>query len=320
VGVVTLGLSNSSIAQHAESAQLIEEGRVLFAKVWTASEGLGPRLNARSCSGCHSTPDVGGSGTDSRAFVLVSPEVTDPTGGRVFRRFRVEQTGAVTEQPAPRNGTFRKAPSLFGSSVIEAVPETEFAGRAIARFGWKGRFATIEDAVEAAFVNELGLTSARYPDQPGSVARDQQMELSRRQIQAVSAFVKSLAAPVKKTIPSDERAQRLFRDVGCAACHRPSFSYTEERSLFPYTDLLVHDMGPGLADGITEPSAGERDFRTPPLWGIGRSGPPYLHDGRAKSLDDAIVLHGGEAESAVVAWRRLSADDRNLLIDFLRSL
>lgn len=88
----------------------------------------------------------------------------------------------------------------------------------------------------------------------------------------------------------------------------------------PYTDLLLHDMGPALADGLEEGSASGSEFRTPPLWGIARTGPPYLHDGRAPTLHDAIVAHGGEAEKAASAYRALPERERNRLIRFLESL
>ena len=322
---VALAAASRPARQPRATERLIDEGQRLFARVWTVADGLGPTLNARSCVGCHSIPREGGSGTDSRAFVAIAPTVVDPSGGHVFRRLRVETTGAVTEQAPPLNSLLRKAPSLLGSGRIDEVPEAEI-GRGVqapaGRFGWKGRFRSIEDAVAAAFINELGVGSARYPDRSAATAAHNGVELSEEQIQAVSAFIRALpAASVKQPeITDGNKGREIFREIGCVACHRASFPTLEARGLYPYTDLLLHDMGPALADGLDEGGARGQDFKTPPLWGVASTGPPYLHDGRAKNLTEAIDAHGGEAESVIQAWRRLTTADRTLVIAFLRSL
>lgn len=316
-GVALAGFSRPT-AQSSEP--LIAEGRKLFARVWTVPDGLGPTLNARNCEGCHATPEIGGSGTEQRAFVVIAPMAVDPTGGHVFRRLRVERTGAVTEQATPLNAVIRKAPALFGSGLIESVPEKEIGGPG-GRFGWKGRFPSIEDAVEAAFANELGLGSARYPDRSAGSTGQMGIELSQEQIRAVSAFVRALpplrAGPAG---PDGEQGRRIFWHIGCVNCHRPSFPTLEQRGLFPYTDLLLHDMGVALDDGIDEGVAKGRDFKTPPLWGVSKTGPPYLHDGRAKNLHEAIMAHSGEAEASGTAYARLSTAEKAYLLAFLRSL
>ena len=285
---------------------LVHEGSALFTRVWTVADGLGPTFNARSCSGCHSIPFIGGSGTEPRTFVVVTPAL--PIGSHVFRRLRIDATGAVSEMKLPRNGVVRKAPALLGSGFIDAVPESEIGGTsAVGRFGWKGRFRNIEEAIEAAFENELGLNDG---------------EISGTQIRAVSAFIRSLSqlAVPETRGPVEDRGHVVFQQVGCGSCHRPSFPSLERQGLFPYTDLRLHDMGPALADGIQERDATSTEFKTPPLWGIARTGPPYLHDGRAASLDDAIAGHAGEAESVIKAWEALSSQQKADLRAFLRSL
>jgi CxxC motif-containing protein (DUF1111 family) len=322
VGAIALIYASASRAQPPEDNRLINQGRRLFTRVWSVADGLGPTLNARSCLGCHSTPDIGGSGTDERAFVLIAPAVRDPSGGHVFRRLRVERTGAVTEQQPPRNGVIRKAPALFGSGSIESIPPEEIGtGIGSGRFGWKARFRNIDEAVEAAFANELGLGSERYPDRSAPPSRHKGIELSQTQLRAVSTFIRTLQ-PLRSNVTGSEakKGRVIFQNLGCETCHRRSFPALEARALSPYTDLLLHDMGPGLADGIEEGAAKGRDFKTPPLWGITQTGPPYLHDGRAKSLTDAIAAHGGEAEPATTLWRKLSSVDRALLLAFLQSL
>jgi CxxC motif-containing protein (DUF1111 family) len=303
---VLLGAGSKPPSQTSFDRALIEEGRRLFTRVWTVKSGLGPTFNASSCSACHISPGIGGSGTDKRAFVLVTP--IDPIGSVVFRRLRVNATGAMNEEAAPSNGTLRKAPALFGSGSIETVPQDEIGlGALSGRFGWKGRFHTIREAVASAFENELGLIAGK--------------EIRQQQVDAVSAFVRSLqplagAQPARRADIGGVTFQRL----GCATCHRPSFPSMERRKLFPYTDLKLHDMGPALADGITELGAKSMEFKTPPLWGLERTGPPYLHDGRATTLEEAIDAHGGEADHAKHAWIELSSIDKSHVISFLKSL
>ncbi|MGG5890255.1 di-heme oxidoredictase family protein [Falsiroseomonas sp. HC035] len=133
--------------------------------------------------------------------------------------------------------------------------------------------------------------------------------------------------------PEAPHGRALFREAGCAACHRPSFTtgavpgrpeHSNQR-IWPYSDLLLHDMGEGLADNRPEGASDGREWRTPPLWGLGRtqavSGHTQpLHDGRARSLIEAILWHGGEAQGARDAVAALSPADRAALIAFLESL
>jgi CxxC motif-containing protein (DUF1111 family) len=266
---------------------------------------------------------------DSRSFVFLSATIKDRSGGYVFRRLRLDRFGAVTELQPPRDAVVRRAPSLVGLALLESIPEPVMSdgadpddadrdgitGRLPAgRFGWKARFPTLRETVAAAFVNELGLTSELFPrDGPGELRRP---EINTKQLDAVVAFIRSLTPPNRVSRKNDESGRQIFASVGCAACHRSELG--EYRS--PYTDLLLHDMGPALADGIREGNATEQEFRTAPLLGLGRNGPPYLHDGRATTLHDAIVVHGGEAEKSASAYRALSFRDREALLRFLRSL
>jgi CxxC motif-containing protein (DUF1111 family) len=129
------------------------------------------------------------------------------------------------------------------------------------------------------------------------------------------------------------RGELLFRAVGCAACHVPAWTLDSEatvagaagRVIHPYTDLLLHDMGPGLADGRPEFAAGAADWRTPPLWGIGLSAAVngnarLLHDGRARDIEEAVAWHGGEAEAVRARFSALSRIDREALLRFVSAL
>jgi CxxC motif-containing protein (DUF1111 family) len=125
----------------------------------------------------------------------------------------------------------------------------------------------------------------------------------------------------------------LFTAAGCAACHTPSHTtgvvpgqpHLSNQKIWPYTDLLLHDMGEGLADNRPEGDASGQEWRTPPLWGIGLTGAVshhtnFLHDGRARTIEEAILWHGGEAQSARDAYARLSREEREALVAFVKSL
>jgi CxxC motif-containing protein (DUF1111 family) len=214
---------------------------------------------------------------------------------------------------------------LLGSGLLETISADEIAAGAAelgtrgrlpqGRYGWKGQLRNLEEATAAAFSNELGLSSSMFPDTVGAAA-----ELSQAQITSVASFIRYLPPIRSASVPTDQTGKQLFNQLGCAACHRPTFRSLEQRNAFPYTDLLLHDMGPALADGIEQGSASGQEFRTPPLWGIVKTGPPYLHDGRAKTLHDAITAHGGEAEKSATAYQKLRDLERAAVLAFLRSL
>ncbi len=130
-----------------------------------------------------------------------------------------------------------------------------------------------------------------------------------------------------------QRGEQLFAKANCTACHLPSVTTSKHHSLAelraqkirPFTDLLLHDMGPGLADNLGEHKATGAEWRTPPLWSFGLTagvsgGEAYLHDGRARTLEEAILWHGGEAERAKEAFRTMNKADRTALVRFLKSL
>src|SRR5262249_2862998 len=147
-------------------------------------------------------------------------------------------------------------------------------------------------------------------------------------VDAVTRFVLLLAPlPRAGSVAAVRAGRAVFRRIGCESCHTTRLHVGRThpvrtlrgRRIPLFSDLLLHDMGPGLADGIVQGVAAGNDFRTAPLWGI-RERAPYLHDGRAKTLVDAILLHGGEAESARYRFSALSAHARSALLAFLRSI
>ena len=160
-------------------------------------------------------------------------------------------------------------------------------------------------------------------------------EISDQTILDVVFYLKTLKAPIPRgTDQSDIIAGKTtFNELGCAKCHRPEMktgsspiNALSNKTFFPYTDLLLHDMGPVLDDGYTEGSAKTSEWRTPALWGLGLSkfsqGGGYflLHDGRARSIEEAIVLHGGEGQESSERYQSLSDSEKRNLIRFLESL
>lgn len=217
------------------------------------------------------------------------------------------------------------------------------AGTALGRFGWKAPKPDLRAQSAAAFANDMGITSPDVPADDCSAAQTACLdapsggapELTGPGLDGVVAFMSHLAVPAARRDNHDPvvlRGAALFESAGCADCHRPTLitgpapdrPLLAEQTFHPYTDLLLHDMGSALADAIAEGDASPAEWRTPPLWGLGlieqEPGARFLHDGRATSLEDAILWHGGEAESARAAFAAMSRADRDALLAFVRSL
>jgi CxxC motif-containing protein (DUF1111 family) len=214
--------------------------------------------------------------------------------------------------------------------------------RCIGRFGWKATAATVDEQNALAFSLDIGMSTPRQPtpwgdctpkesacvEAPhGADAAAGEAEIAPQLMALVNAFVRAEPAPAGHADDPTLAATgaTIFADIGCAACHRPSYRIVAAdggtQTISPYSDLLLHDLGDGLSDAAGV--AGE--WRTAPLWGlrtIDRAAGPkaYLHDGRARSLEEAILWHGGEATQVVAAAKALTTDEWNALLAFLRSL
>jgi CxxC motif-containing protein (DUF1111 family) len=229
------------------------------------------------------------------------------------------------------------------------VTPPEYAGatgvalsRALGRFGRKAQVSSLLQQVVEAYHQDMGITSDFRPHEnvnPGArsetLAADHapDPEISPATVDAVVHYVRMLAAPAPGAMtPERQAGQAAFMEVGCAACHTPTLrtgthasAALSDRDVTLYSDLLLHDMGPALADDRTDGSATGREWRTAPLWGLrlvptflnGRSF--FLHDGRARTLDDAIRLHGGEAQRARDAYVALTDGERTALLNFVGS-
>jgi CxxC motif-containing protein (DUF1111 family) len=145
-------------------------------------------------------------------------------------------------------------------------------------------------------------------------------EVAEPILDAITAYVASLPAPPPR---ADTAGAAAFAALGCAACHRPALKDSEGRSAMLYSDLLLHEMGPALDDGVAEPGVRPSEWRTPPLLGLGqrlRAGTGLLHDGRATTIEAAVAAHGGDASAARSAFERAPASDRAALVSFLEGL
>lgn len=221
----------------------------------------------------------------------------------------------------------------------------------LGRFGLKAGSPTLRVQVAEAFALDMGLSSPLHPAPYGDCtpaqancraaphgqdgAPPEDWEVDRQSLDAITFYARNLAVPQRRGVadPQVLAGKALFHGLACAACHTPRhmthrLAGQAEQSfqlIWPYTDLLLHDMGEDLADNRPEGRATGREWKTPPLWGIGLAGAVngqarFLHDGRARSLEEAILWHGGEARAARDGFAALSAEDRKALIAFLNSL
>jgi CxxC motif-containing protein (DUF1111 family) len=213
----------------------------------------------------------------------------------------------------------------------------------IGRFGWKASQPTLEGQVIAALHGDIGITSPRRPDE--DLTSDQRAainapsggspEIDAHKVGRIAHYMRALAVPnQRRSVDADvPRGRALFEAARCTACHLPEartggasqLAQLRGATIHPYTDLLLHDMGEGLADDRRDGDASGREWRTPPLWGIGlletvNGNQNYLHDGRARTIEEAVLWHGGEAQRSRDAFALMSADERAALLAFLSSL
>ena len=222
------------------------------------------------------------------------------------------------------------------------VQDVQTGELALGRFGWKANQPSVNQQAAAAFLGDIGITSSLFPNEncpAGQEACRQapnggEPELPDERLRKVTIYTQTLAVPAMRNI-EDEQVEhaRLFVQTQCALCHTPRHETEDTHPLaplrnqviFPYTDLLLHDMGDGLADHRPDGQASGTEWRTSPLWGIGlvqkvNGHTMFLHDGRARSMEEAILWHGGEAEESRGKFMNLTKDERNALIRFLESI
>lgn len=211
---------------------------------------------------------------------------------------------------------------------------------ALGRFGWKANQPTLLQQVASAYHDDMGVTTSLFPFE-NSTGQSQLKEnrtapeVSDEILDVVTFYVQTLSVPARRNVddPQVKHGEQLFAQAQCASCHIPTLRTgvlpgvpsVSNQTIHPYTDLLLHDMGPGLADNRPDFRASGSEWRTPPLWGIGlvrtvNGHTNFLHDGRARNLMEAILWHGGEAEKSREVTLQMSETERDALIAFLESL
>ena len=255
----------------------------------------------------------------------------------------------------------RVAPPLLGLGLLESIAEDRLlahadaddrdgdgvsgrphwrpsaAGPRLGRFGWKALHSSVAAQTGAAFRDDIGITNPWFPGtvcsplqtecrrQPNGNDGAEGVEIPAKLFDLVVHFVSHIPPPPAGPLTDAVRQGReTFGRIGCGGCHVPSHD-TDAGRIWPYTDLLLHDMGEGLADRRPEGEATGREWRTPPLWGLGTMAKvaghrTLLHDGRARNADEAIRWHGGEAAAAQRRYRSLEDGQREALLAFLNAI
>ncbi len=270
---------------------------------------------------------------DATLLALADPDDADGDGisGRVQR---IDSSDFIAE-----------IVSIEALVADDAGGRTRFLpedGKFIGRFGKKGLTINLLHQTVQAYIQDMGLTTDLVPQdlfnvQVGGFSTDDvpDPEITSNVVNNVVFYLKTLRPPERRNAddPDVLAGEQLFAEIQCAACHVPTLRtgrseirQLDQAEFHPYTDLLLHDMGPALDDGYTEGIASTSEWRTPPLWGIGLAQdfqggiPYYLHDGRATTLRQAIQYHGGEAAQSREAFDRLSEAEQERLLRFLKSL
>lgn len=309
--------------------------------------GIGEQLQDTSISGRRHFDlrlrwrEIGGRYPDGTRYKLRAPDLRFRIPGESFRRVRA---------------SLRMTPPLVGLGLLESIPESTILGfsdpadsdgdgisgkpqyvtsletgeRVLGRFGFRASHPNVKEQSGVAAFLDMGLTNEYFPGPGGT------KELSDDELSRVTIYQQLPGVPRARNQddPQVQLGKALFQQINCQACHKmnlqtgSSAEYPElaNQVIHPFTDLLLHDMGPGLADRRPEFNASGREWRTTPLWGLGfvrtvsgvRQG--YLHDGRARTVEEAILWHGGEAKASKEAFKNLSKAERSALIKFLMSL
>ena len=291
---------------------------------------------------------LGGPQLQHRALPGYTPEVI-PVGATFTKLTPPANTGlgyldAVTDadilalaDPNDDNGdgisgvpnwiTLKAYPTPRRNSITQS-------GKYIGRFGKKAATYDLLQQTATAYNQDIGVTSL-YEGYDTYTGLEMDPEISNQSLQNVVFYLKTLKGPVQRNPDAAEiiAGRQIFLALTCYACHTPSMktgvseiTALSKKTFYPYSDLLLHDMGPGLDDGYTEGSAGTAEWRTPPLWGLGLSkfsqGGNYflLHDGRARSIEEAILQHGGEAVTSKNLFISTPTVEKQQLIKFLESL
>lgn len=270
------------------------------------------------------------------AQTMVSPRIAQQVIGLGLLEAIPEPAILALADPDDRNGD-----GISGrpNRVWDAMARTSTLGR----FGWKANTPTVAHQTAGAANGDMGVTSRHFPAEECMAAqkdcekapRGGKPEINDRNLATLIFYTSTTAVPARRDIDNPQvlRGKQLFHQAQCIACHVPKhvtgvmkgFPELSKQTIRPYTDMLLHDMGEGLADNRPDFLASGREWRTPPLWGIGlietvNGHTTYLHDGRARNLSEAILWHDGEAEGAKQKFVAMTKPEREALLAFLNSL
>jgi CxxC motif-containing protein (DUF1111 family) len=296
---------------------------------------------------------VYGSQLQTQALPNVTPEASvairwTVLDGRRSAALHISDPGYGALDPHT-DAALRRAPSLFGVGVLASIPDSEIlamearehragmAGHAamlsgtqhIGRWGWKATTADLKEQIALALERDMGLSTPAHPEPWGectpaeSACREEtaraegaKIEVPDASLERIETYVSSLSPPA----PLDEKSRGydVFKQTGCEGCHA-SLTGKNGRRVDAFTDLLLHDLGPELNDGIAEGAAASSEWRTAPLWNLGEelAAGGLLHDGRARNVAEAVRWHGGEAARARDRFRALNEADRAAMERFL---
>ena len=314
-----------------------------------ARDGLGPLFNTNACQNCHIKDGRGhppGPGALSTASMLVRLSV--PADTLFSARIAPPMIGLGLLEAIPESALLAHAdPDDADEDGISGRPNRVWDDvrekTVLGRFGWKAGQPNLNQQNAHAFAGDMGLTSSLMASDDCTAwqtacrkaVNGGEPEVSQELLASVLFYTRNLAVPARRDVDSAQvlNGKGLFHQAGCQKCHVPSFTTAAEAAepelakqlIRPYSDLLLHDMGEGLADNREEFLASGREWRTPPLWGIGlteavNGHTQFLHDGRARNLLEAILWHGGEAEAAKQQVLTFTAEERSALLAFLNSL
>lgn len=341
-------VAKSCVACHANNGRALppKPGTPMYQTVIKTGSELGGALQPQATNG---EPEAGAS---IASWSTVEGRYGDGT------TFTLRKPIYAFTGKTPQQFSVRLTPQLVGLGLLEAIGESdvlaladpddtnsdgisgrpqivtdETGKRRLGRFGYKAGQPTVRHQVAGALNSDMSVTTSVFPKHEDGSSGDP--ELSDAALADLTRYISLLGVSARRDLDDTEaqRGEQLFTQVGCTACHTPRFTtsphhpFAELRgqTIQPYTDLLLHDLGDGLADNLGEHEASGREWRTPPLWSIGLTsgvsgGEAYLHDGRARTLEEAILWHGGEGERAKEAFRTMPAADRAALMKFLKSL
>jgi CxxC motif-containing protein (DUF1111 family) len=274
---------------------------------------------------------------------LVSPRIAPQIIG-------VGLLESIPEAEVLRNAAEQKTRADAIKGVPNRVWDAPSGTMQLGRFGWKANVASVAHQTAGAFNGDMGITSPVFPDEGCTASQKDCLaapkgsqgkapEIDDKTLGDVVFYQLTLAPPARRNVadPEVKRGGKLFSEAQCAVCHRPSYitgatldarfaspALVGQR-IHPYTDLLLHDLGEALADGRPDGQASGRQWKTPPLWGVGlikdvNGHSQLLHDGRARGVLEAVLWHGGEAEASRKAVLRMSRPEREALVKFVESL